>query len=52
MYETNPVLTSMELRLGDLRERYHHQPNEHTRYQLVRYEQLLAQWVPSGRLGS
>jgi hypothetical protein len=45
--QTNPVLTSMELRLGYLRERYHCQPSEHTRYQLVRYEQLLAQWVPS-----
>lgn len=37
----------MELRLDDLRERYRQQPNEHTRYQLVRCEQLLAQWAPA-----
>ena len=45
--DNNPVLTSMELRLGDLREVYRRQPNEQTRYQLVRHEQLIAQWAPS-----
>jgi len=44
--DNNPVLTSMELRLGDLKEVYRRQPNEHTRYQLVRHEQLIAQWAP------
>ena len=47
MYDNHPVLTSMELRLQDLRASYRRQPNEHTRYQLVRHEQLIAQWAPS-----
>lgn len=47
MDKNNPVLTSMALRLDDLRERYRSQPNELTRYQLVRCEQLIAQWAPS-----
>jgi hypothetical protein len=46
VYDNHPVLASMELRLKDLRDRYSLQPNELTRYQLVRYEQLLAQWAP------
>ena len=46
MYDNHPVLTSMELRLQDLRASYRRQPNEHTRYQLVRHEQLIAQWAP------
>jgi hypothetical protein len=44
--KNHPVLTSLTRRLGDLRETYRHEPNEHTRYQLVRYEQLIAQWAP------
>lgn len=44
--DNNPVLTSMELRLGDLQEVYRLQPNEQNRYQLVRHEQLIAQWAP------
>jgi hypothetical protein len=47
MNENHPVLTSMEERLGDLLEHYRRQPNEQTRYQLVRHEQLIAQWAPS-----
>jgi len=46
VYDNHPVLTSMELRLQDLRATYRRQPNEHTRYQLVRHEQLIAQWAP------
>ena len=46
VYDNHPVLTSMELRLQDLRDCYRSQPNEHTRYQLVRHEQLIAQWAP------
>lgn len=46
MYEDHPVLTSMERRLQDLRDVYRSQPNELTRYQLVRCEELLAQWAP------
>ena len=49
MNENHPVLTSMEQRLGDLIEHYRLQPNEHTRYQLVRHEQLIAEWAPSRR---
>jgi hypothetical protein len=47
MDKSHPVRASMELRLDDLRERYRQQPNEHTRYELVRWEQLIAQWAPS-----
>ena len=47
MNENHPVLTAMQQRLADLLEHYRHQPNEHTRYQLVRHEQLIAQWAPS-----
>jgi len=47
MDKSHPVLASMELRLDDLRERYRLQPNEQTRYQLVRWEQLIAQWAPT-----
>ena len=46
MNDNHPVLASMELRLQDLRDSYRSQPNEHTRYQLVRHEQLIAQWAP------
>jgi hypothetical protein len=46
VHENHPVLTSLTQKLGDVRESYRHQPNEHTRYQLVRYEQLIAQWAP------
>lgn len=46
MNDNHPVLTALQRRLGDLRETYLHQPNEHTRYQLVRTEQLIAQWAP------
>ena len=52
MYDNHPVLTSMELRLLDLRSSYRRQPNEHTRYQLVRHEQLIAQWAPFRVLAS
>jgi len=47
MDKRHPVLASMELRLDDLRERYRQQPNELNRYQLVRWEQLIAQWAPA-----
>ncbi|MFM7267423.1 MAG: hypothetical protein ACKOZT_02385 [Cyanobium sp.] len=40
----------MELRLDDLRERYRLHPSEQTRYQLVRWEQLIAQWAPAALL--
>ncbi|MFM7360261.1 MAG: hypothetical protein ACKO6F_04750 [Cyanobium sp.] len=51
MHDHHPVLHSLETRLRALRDQYERSPNEQTRYQLVRIEQLIAQWVPgSGRL--
>ena len=45
MNENHPVRTALEVRLQALREQYRHQPTERNRYQLVRQEQLLAQWA-------
>ena len=50
MYENHPVLNALESRLKALRDQYRSAPNEQNRYQLVRQEQLIAQWAPS-RLG-
>jgi hypothetical protein len=50
MYENHPVLNALQSRLKALREQYRHHPSEQNRYQLVRHEQLIAQWVPA-RLG-
>ncbi len=46
MNENHPVLLSLDAELHSLRSAYSQQPNEHTRYQLVRLEQLINQWVP------
>ncbi len=48
MDENHPVLTALKLRLDSLRRDYLSQPNEQSRYQLVRMEQLIAQWAPGG----
>ncbi len=45
MNENHPVRTALEVRLQALREQYRHHPTERTRYQLVRHEQLIAQWA-------
>jgi len=45
--ENHPVLQSMRNELFELRSRYRHQPTDYNRYQLVRHEQRLAQWVPT-----
>jgi hypothetical protein len=50
VYENHPVLIALETRLKALRDQYQSAPNEQTRYQLVRHEQLIAQWAPA-RLG-
>jgi hypothetical protein len=51
MHDDHPVLHSLESRLQGLRDQYERSPNEQTRYQLVRLEQLIAQWAPgAGRL--
>ncbi|MFO7629536.1 MAG: hypothetical protein R6W06_08490 [Prochlorococcaceae cyanobacterium] len=47
MDDNNPVLNSLDSELQELRRQYASQPNELTRYQLVRLEQLICQWVPS-----
>jgi hypothetical protein len=47
--DNHPVLNALDSRLQALRSSYLDQPNEQTRYQLVRQEQLIAQWVPSRR---
>jgi hypothetical protein len=44
--ENHPVLLSLDAELNSLRSAYSQQPNEQTRYQLVRLEQLINQWVP------
>lgn len=46
MHDHHPVFHSLESRLRALRDQYERSPNEQTRYQLVRYEQLIAQWAP------
>jgi len=50
--ENNPVLHSMRQELQELKGRYRHQPSDFNRYQLVRHEQRLAQWVPSELLSA
>lgn len=46
MEENNPVLLSLDAELDHLRSAYSQQPNEQNRYQMVRLEQLINQWVP------
>ncbi len=48
MDENHPVLTALQLELDSLRRHYVSEPNEQSRYQLVRMEQLIAQWGPVG----
>lgn len=50
MYENHPVLNALEAELELLRREYCSQPSEQTRYQLVRHEQLIAQWAPERSL--
>jgi hypothetical protein len=46
MHNDHPVLHSLAVQLKALQEQYDRSPNEQTRYQLVRLEQLIAQWAP------
>jgi hypothetical protein len=48
MDENHPVLTALMLELASLRRLYQSEPNEQSRYQLVRMEQLIAEWAPDG----
>lgn len=47
MNENHPVLQALRQQLLALRQQYRIQPNEQSRYRLVRLEQLIAQWAPS-----
>jgi len=44
--EHHPVLLALSLQLEALRQQYRNQPDERSRYSLVRHEQLMAQWIP------
>jgi hypothetical protein len=44
--DNHPVLNALRQQLAALRNQYRIQPDEHTRYRLVRHEQLMAQWAP------
>ena len=46
MQDNHPVLLSLDAALRSFRSAYADQPNEQTRYQLVRLEQLIHQWAP------
>lgn len=48
MNDTHPVYLSLKLQLDARRDQYQRDPNDQSRYQLVRLEQLLAQWAPAG----
>lgn len=50
--ENHPVVHALRQQLASLRQQYRNQPDEHTRYRLVRHEQLIAQWVPASQLSS
>ncbi|QNG30284.1 hypothetical protein [Synechococcus sp. LTW-R] len=52
MNENNPVLQSMRQELDELKLRYGSSPTDFNRYQLVRHEQRLAQWVPNEKIGA
>lgn len=45
--DNNPVLQSMRDDLQELQTIYRHEPSDFNRYQLVRQEQRIAQWVPA-----
>ena len=49
--DNNPVLQSMRDALQELQQLYRHEPSDFNRYQLVRQEQRIAQWVPTELLG-
>jgi hypothetical protein len=44
--ENHPVLLALHQRLGALRLQYRTSPDEQSRYNLVRHEQLMVQWAP------
>jgi hypothetical protein len=44
--ENHPVLQALDAERQSLLDAYSRDPNEHSRYQLVRLEALIAQWAP------
>jgi hypothetical protein len=50
--ENHPVLLALKQQLASLRHQYRLHPDEQTRYQLVRHEQLIAQWAPLQNLAA
>ncbi|MEB3332113.1 MAG: hypothetical protein VKI83_06445 [Synechococcaceae cyanobacterium] len=52
MNENHPVLTALQVELRSLRDRYERQPDEQSRYRLVRHEQRMAQWIPVQELSA
>ena len=50
--DNHPVLLSLDAALRSFRSAYADQPNEQTRYQVVRMESLIQQWAPQRGLAS
>ena len=46
MQDNHPVLLSLDAALSSFLSTYADQPNEQTRYQVVRMESLIQQWAP------
>jgi hypothetical protein len=43
--DNHPVYNAFNSQLHELRDHYRREPDERTRYQLVRHEQRMAQWL-------
>lgn len=52
MNPSDPVVLAMLSRLSQVRESYRLQPDEITRYQMVRAEELIRRWLPQLPLSS
>jgi hypothetical protein len=52
MNPSDPVVLAMLARLSQVRESYRRQPDETTRYQMVRTEELIRRWLPQLPLSS
>jgi len=50
--DNHPVLQSLRDELLALQNLYRHEPSDFNRYQLVRHEQRMAQWVPAEALSA
>ena len=52
MNASDPVVLALLARLSQVRETYRLQPDETTRYQMVRTEELIRSWLPQLPLSS